>query len=209
MKVLHLFSGSNNFSEVALKYGISVVSVDMVTYPGHPLPVHLCDILKCNYKIYDKAHFDFLLIGFPCTTFSKASGGFHFLKHCYPKTDAAHNSIELLLCVNQVIQYFSKAVFLIENPVSAIEKNWHFKNIFSGHNLFFNKVHQGLFGHVCFKHTVLITNSSIPFMVSSMHRVNKKYKSAKMDTLPVYKRQTYTVAFCDYLINWMFSHGTK
>lgn len=206
MRVLHLFSGSNNFTEIAALFDISVVSVDFVSYPSHPLPVHLCDILKWDYKKYNPAHFDFLLIGFPCTTFSKASGGFHFLKHCYPKTEAAHNAIELLLKINQIIEYFSNAVFLIENPVSAIEKNWHFKNIFSGHTLFYNKVHQGLYGHVCFKHTVLITNSSIPFMASSMHRVNKKFKSAKMDNLPVHKRQTYTPEFCEYLINWMLCH---
>ena len=79
MNILHLFSGYNTFSDVVGKYGHNVITVDIKNYRGCQKQDYLIDFMFFDYKKFEKSYFDFILIGFPCRAFSKASGMFHFI----------------------------------------------------------------------------------------------------------------------------------
>lgn len=203
MTILHLFSGYNTFSEVASKKGHSVVTVDIKNYKNCRSQSHLVDIMQWNYKQYSWHTFDFIMIGFPCDTFSKASGGFHFEKHSIPKTVAAHKSIEMLHRVKEIIEYFKNTRFMFENPTSAILKNVHFIKLFNPGRLNVIRVHQFLYGHCTYKQTDLITNIDGLWLSNPVHRVNGKNTCPKFENLSLKQRQSYPEKFCEAIIEFV------
>ena len=71
MKVLELFSGTHSVGKVCKIKGWDVVSVDMLLPATHKI-----DIMKFDYKKYDKNEFDVIWASPPCTNYSQ-------LKKCW------------------------------------------------------------------------------------------------------------------------------
>ncbi len=201
MTILHLFSGTNNFTTVANSAGHTVISVDIKKYNKCPAPGHLCDIFTFDFKWYSKSHFDFMLIGFPCTTFSKASGGKHF-KVNLPVTNDALKSLLMIDKIIDIIEYFN-CDFIIENPTSALFSNYYWKQQSKHIPGQLIRIHQHNYGHVAFKQTDLFTSSSLLWMDNPVYRVNGKNASAKFDNLSLRQRQEYPLQFCEKILHYM------
>lgn len=203
MTILHLFSGYNTFTDVANKLEHSVISVDIKNYKNCSSQTHCVDFMDWDFTTYTKHTFDFILVGFPCTTFSKASGGFHFRNKKVALTPAAHKSIEMIYKLKEVLDYFHEVKFIIENPTSAILKNYHFHKLFSPSRLNVIRIHQYNYGHVTFKQTDLITNINGIWLTNPVHRVNGKNVCPKFDNLSLKQRQSYPVKFCEAIIEFV------
>ena len=78
MRILNLFSGYNVLTDISRLRGHEVITVDIKNYKNCSRQNHLIDFLDFDYKQYSRQTFNFIMIGFPCNTFSRASGGFHF-----------------------------------------------------------------------------------------------------------------------------------
>lgn len=203
MKVLHLFSGYNTLTDIMRYRGYEVITLDNCNYPGHTKQTHLIDFLDFNYKVYNAAHFDFIFIGFPCNTFSKASGGFHFIDNAIPITKQAHISLNMIDKMHELLSYFSSSLYVIENPVSALFKNEYFIKRFDMPGTHLYRFHQGSFGHQVHKQTDFFTNINIPFFSPVMYRVNGKYNANKLDNLGYKKRVSYPYALCHTICDYI------
>ena len=203
MTILNLFSGYNTFTDYADKLGHSVVSVDIKNYKNCSSQTHLVDFLEWNYTIYSRHTFDFIIVGFPCTTFSKASGGFHFKDKKIALTSAAHKSIKMIYRLKEVLGYFSRSPFIIENPTSAIYNNYHFQKVFSADHLQVIRIHQFNYGHPTFKQTDLITNINGIWLTNPVHRVNGKNVCPSFDSLSLKNRQSYPLEFCKAILEFV------
>lgn len=202
MVLLDCFSGSGALVNSAIQRNIDVVSLDKFKIaPGSHCHLKI-DFLDFNFKFFEPDYFDFLFFGFPCTTTSKASNGFHFENKYFPKTDDAAHTIKMLYKMREIITYFDKAVFIIENPVSALFSNYWFR--FYIQNLGVNtwRMHQFNYGHLTFKQTDLFTNSHVLWMCNPVHRINGKNAVRKFSNLSLKQRQSYPPAFADAIINY-------
>jgi hypothetical protein len=199
--ILHLFSGYNTISTAAHNMNIQVVSVDIVQYRNAPITTHIVDIFDFNFKQYLPDHFDFILVSFPCTTFSKASGNFHFKNHVPVTADALH-SIEMIKHVKIILEYY-KAHYLIENPTSALFTNKYFLDTFDVSNLNHIRTHQYLYGHKLHKQTDLLTTSNVLWLDNRIYRVNGKYSKIKIDYIQLRERQSFPLDFCNRILNYI------
>jgi site-specific DNA-cytosine methylase len=203
MNIIHIFSGYNTFTEVANKMGHSVYSIDIKNYKKCPAQSELIDFLEWDFTKHTWHTIDFLLIGFPCTTFSKASGGYHFKNKKIPLTDAAHKSIKMIEKLKKVIEYFSRSLYIIENPTSALFDNYHFQKLFSADHNQIIRVHQYNYGHPTFKQTDLYTNINGIWLSNPVHRVNGRNVCPKFDNLTLKQRQSYPKEFCRAIIEFV------
>lgn len=201
MKILHLFSGYNTITTVASEYNIEVISLDLKNYKNCPNSTIICDFLDFDYTIFSQDTFNFVLVGFPCTTFSKASGGFHF-KNNIQVTSAAYNSLKMIDKLKDLLDYFS-CDWLIENPTSALFKNKYFLSKFDIKKLNLIRFHQYNYGHVTFKQTDLLTTKNTLWLDNPVHRVNGRNVCPKFDSLSLKHRQSYPIPFCHKLLNYI------
>jgi len=201
MKILHLFSGYNTFSERAHLRKHYVYSVDITNYKNCLPSSITCDFMDFDFYKFPSNFWDFILVGFPCTTFSKASGNFHF-KDDIPITDNAKKSILMIDRLVLLLQHF-ECEYMIENPTSALFSNYHFKKVFNvqAHNLI--RLHQINYGHCTFKQTDLLTNKHTLWLNNPVHRVNGKYSKIKFDNLTLKKKQSYPPLFCDAILDFI------
>lgn len=201
MKILHLFSGYNTFSITAHNRNINVVSVDIRNYKNCPQSTITCDFMNFDYLQYSRHTFDFVLVGFPCTTFSKASGNYHF-KNNIPVTESAHKSLLMIDRLKLILDYFD-CDFMIENPTSALFSNYHFKSVFQVTSLNLIRVHQFLYGHSTFKQTDLLTSKNLLWLDNSVYRVNGKNAVIPFDKLTLKSRQSYPIEFCNKILDYI------
>lgn len=114
MKVLELFSGTRSVGKCCDQLGWESVSVDMILPADHQV-----DIMKFNYKQYDKDYFDICWASPPCTEYSKAkSQGIRDI-------DGAN---KLVLKTLEIINYFNVEWWFIENPQTSLLKKQSFMN---------------------------------------------------------------------------------
>lgn len=201
MKILHLFSGYNTFSVAAHNRNHQVTSLDIKNYKNCPKSTITNDFLDFDFYKYSAITFDFILVGFPCTTFSKASGGHHF-KNNVPVTQAAHNSILMINRLKLILDYF-ECNFMIENPTSALFLNEHFLKTFQVKHLNLIRVHQFLYGHDLFKQTDLLTSKNILWLDNTVHRINGKVGCVNINNLSLKKRQSYPPEFCNRILDFI------
>lgn len=202
MNILHLFSGYNTFSIVAKKHGHNIITVDIKNYRGCEKQTYLIDFMFFDYKKFDKNYFDFILIGFPCTTFSKASGMYHFLDNAIPITTQAHKSLEMIERMFDIIDYFDNSIFLIENPVSALFSNVYYMKMAAQRNYNHFRIYQYNYGHLLAKHTEFITNSEIIWLDNTIYRKKGKFQKHKIDKISLRKRQSYPLELCERIIDY-------
>ena len=66
MNLLELFSGTGSVGRIARDLGFNVISLDLKNADIHT------DILKWDYKQFDRNHFDVIWSSPPCTEYSRA-----------------------------------------------------------------------------------------------------------------------------------------
>jgi site-specific DNA-cytosine methylase len=201
MKILHLFSGYNNFTVEAHKRNHEVISLDIKNYKSCVRSTITQDFLEFDYEQFKPGHFDFILVGFPCTTFSKASGGLHF-ENNIPKTVKAHNSILMITRLHEILNYF-KCYWIIENPTSALFSNKYFLDTFLVTSLNLIRCHQFLYGHITAKQTDLLTNKNVLWLDNRIYRVNGKIAKRKFSNLSIKQKQSYPNEFCNKILDFI------
>lgn len=200
MKVIEFFCGKQLMTETFLNNGFDAISLDNHQVRGsRKLDLHI-DFLEFNYLAYNKDFFDVLYFGFPCTPFSKASGGKHFYKGFCPKTSTALTSLELMKKMFEIINYFDKAIFYIENPSGGLCNNFYFKDYFSKCAAYIYRIHLGNYGFVTSKQTDIFTNSKVPILSNPLHRINGRHHKQKFDNLTLRQRQSYPLEFCNLIV---------
>lgn len=199
INAIEFFSGSQQLTTTLNSLGINCISLDNRKLRGSKAPDHFIDFLEFDYKMFHTEYFNVLYFGFPCTAFSKASGGKHFNKRRHPLTATAHTSIKLMMRMFEIIDYFSSATFYIENPAGGLANNYYFANIWPLYKAHIYRLSMDHFGFPTTKQTDLFTNSSIPFLFNRSHRVNGKYSKQKFSNLSLNKRQSYTPDFCNFI----------
>jgi len=131
MNVLELFSGTGSIGKCCKELGWDVVSVD------NELPAtHEIDIMEFDYKQYPKDYFDIVWGSPPCCSYSKLQSawlgrkrkGIIFTKEIWD--EEMKESDKLVLKTFEIINYFTPALWFIENPQTGELKNRIFmKNI--------------------------------------------------------------------------------
>lgn len=199
--MLHLFSGYGSLSTAAHLRGWEVVSLDYSNDSLLPGSHFKIDFLEFNYKQFEPGHFDFVFVGFPCNTFSKAAGNYHFVNNV-PVSAAAHISLKMITQLYQLLDYF-ECDYMIENPTSALFSNPYFLKLFPlrSHNII--RVFQKNYGHVLNKQTDLYTTVNNLWLDNPIYRVNGRYGTVKMDNLPLRTRQSYPINFCNAILDYI------
>ena len=115
MNLLEMFSGTGSVGLVAKSLGFNVISLDLKNADINT------DILKWDYKQFDRNHFDFIRSSPPCTEYSVAkTRGIRNIEYA--------NSI--VLKTIEIIKYFNPKYFVIENPQTGLSKNQEFMDEF-------------------------------------------------------------------------------
>ncbi len=109
---LELFSGTGSFGKVAKELGYNVLSLDLLLKADIQI-----DIMKWDYKKYDKNSFDIIWASPPCTEYSKAkSQGVRDIE----------GANKIVLKTIEIINYFKPCLWFIENPQTSLLKNQPF-----------------------------------------------------------------------------------
>jgi len=142
MKVLELFSGTGSVGKCCNQLGWDVVSVDMLLPADHQI-----DIMKFNYKQYDKKEFDIIWASPPCTEYSA-------MNNCRPeKKPDIEGANKLVLKTLEIIEYFDSYWWFIENPQTGTLKNQNFMK-----DINFYDVDYCMYNHPARKRTRIWTN---------------------------------------------------
>lgn len=120
MKVIELFAGSRSIGKAAEELGLDVWSTDLHPFDGIDLAE---DILKLSADDIPHAGEDTILWASPpCTGFSVASIGRHWVEPGVPKTDTARLGMELVQHTLKLIEDISPKYWFIENPRGMLRK---------------------------------------------------------------------------------------
>ena len=120
MKVLDLFSGLGGFSQVFVKRGHKVVTVDIEPKFN---PDILVDIMNMNPSWFSVMEFDIILASPPCNCFSVASIYRHWDKERKMPTDTKTNDrIRLVTKTIELIHEWKPRWWVIENPRGMLRK---------------------------------------------------------------------------------------
>jgi site-specific DNA-cytosine methylase len=112
MKILELFAGSRSIGMAAESLGHQVFSVDINNFENIDLVIDILDLKKEQIPFYP----DMIWTSPPCTYFSVASIGHHWNENHTPKSKEALKGMEILNKTLEVITWFSKSFYYIENP---------------------------------------------------------------------------------------------
>ena len=129
MRLLELFSGTQSVGNVAREFGWEVVSLDL-----HDATINT-DILDWEYaQLFEPGHFDVIWASPPCERFSALRRtwiGRHLRQFGdAPVTtellddDMIQNALPVLRRTEQIIDYFKRNVYFIENPRTGKMKDF-------------------------------------------------------------------------------------
>ena len=200
MKGIEFFAGKQLLTTTFNNNNIQCFSLDNHQVRGARKLDFNIDFFDFNYKAYNSKEFDFLYFGFPCTTFSKASGGKHFKNGFCPLTDMALTSIEMLNRMFEIIEYLKPKVFYIENPSGGLCNNYYFLNHWKQYQAHIYRISLGSFGFPTQKMTDIFTNSDIPIIHNPVTRQNGRYSKVNFDNLTLRQRQSYPLPFCEMIV---------
>ena len=80
MVAIEFFAGTQKITKAFNKKIGGCVSLDFIQLKNERKIDFLMDFLEFDYQTYNLNKIQFLYFGFPCNTFSKASGGLHWEK---------------------------------------------------------------------------------------------------------------------------------
>jgi hypothetical protein len=111
---LELFAGSGHVSEYWRSQGYETVTLDI----DPALKPDICvDLLKWKYQNIHYEHFTHIWASPDCTTWSIATHKHRTLEDgLIPKTDQAIVGTQLVHRTHDIIKYFCKAKYVVENP---------------------------------------------------------------------------------------------
>jgi len=112
MKILELFAGSRSIGMAAESLGHQVFSVDINAFKNIDLVIDILELKKEQIPFIP----DMIWASPPCTYFSVASIGKHWNENHTPKSKEALKGMEILNKTLEIITWFSKAIYYIENP---------------------------------------------------------------------------------------------
>jgi len=112
MKILELFAGSRSIGMAAESLGHQVFSVDINAFKNIDLVIDILELKKEQIPFNP----DMIWASPPCTYFSVASIGKHWNENHTPKSKEALKGMEILNKTLEIITWFSKAIYYIENP---------------------------------------------------------------------------------------------
>lgn len=112
MKILELFAGSRSIGMAAESLGHQVFSVDINAFKNIDLAIDILEIKKEQIPFNP----DMIWASPPCTYFSVASIGKHWNENHTPKSKEALKGMEILNKTLEIITWFSKSIYYIENP---------------------------------------------------------------------------------------------
>lgn len=112
MKILELFAGSRSIGMAAESLGHQVFSVDINAFKNIVLVIDILELKKEQIPFIP----DMIWASPPCTYFSVASIGKHWNENHTPKSKEALKGMEILNKTLEIITWFSKAIYYIENP---------------------------------------------------------------------------------------------
>ena len=120
MRILELFSGSGVLSAVARERGHEAITVDAYQPADLRITIDALtpELLKA-YAGWEPGSVDMIWASPPCTGFSVASIGKHWVTHNgtpYPKHPTSVEGIRLLKRTLELIALFRAETFFIENP---------------------------------------------------------------------------------------------
>ena len=122
MRLLDLFSGTGSVAMKAREMGYETTSLDIVD--GADI---CCDIMKWDYKVYDKGYFDIIWASPPCDTFSIRRRSI-IGRNGHTKESILNDLIErglpLLFKTREIIEYLNPKLWFIENPQTGLMKNY-------------------------------------------------------------------------------------
>ena len=200
IKGIEFFAGKQQLTSSFLNENVNCLSLDFIQIRNTRKIDLLIDFMDFDYLSYAPGYFDFFYFGFPCTTFSKASGGKHFKNGFCPLTDNALTSIILLNRMFDIIDYLKPKVFYIENPTGGLCNNYYFNNRFKQYQAYIYRISLGSFGFPTQKMTDIFTNSNIPIMSNQVARQNKRYSKQKFNNLTLRQRQAYPKAYAEMIV---------
>jgi site-specific DNA-cytosine methylase len=203
MNILDLFSGTQHLAKEFLKKGHEVVTVDIKQCRETPKLTHHCNIFDFNHEAYHAGHFAFIYVGLPCTVFSKASGGHHFISNIIPRTSQAHISILMIGKIYEILKYFKFPHFMLENPTGGLRNNFFFNEhcYFSKINIYTTAL--GCFGFPTQKKTDIFTNINYLILFPTSYRANGRYQTKHLDRMTEKQKSTYPPAFCQFIVHTM------
>ncbi len=112
MNILELFAGSRSIGKAAESLGHKVFSIDINNFENIDLVIDILDLKKEQIPFYP----EMVWASPPCTYFSVASIGHHWNKNHTPKTKEALKGMEILNKTLEIINWFPKSIYYIENP---------------------------------------------------------------------------------------------
>ena len=201
---IEFFAGCSQITQAFIKKGGLCYSLDFVQLKNERKIDFLTDFLAFDYKQFSAAHIDFLYFGLPCETYSKASGGLHWCKNEILTTDALAAYLYFLRMV-EIIKYFDKAVFYIENPSGAVCSKSFFLDFVKDYQAYIYTLSLFSFGFCTQKKTNIITNSSFLMITPDTYRVNGRFQKQKFDNLSLKQRQKYPVHFATFIVEHYFN----
>lgn len=175
-------------------------SLDFVQLKNERKIDFLMDFLEFDYQAYNPNKIRFLYFGFPCNTFSKASGGLHWEKEKFKTLESVAAYLMFLKMV-EIIKYFSKAVFYIENPSGAFCSKEFFKKWCFDNGFYIYTISQLSFGYPTQKKTNIITNSMALIVAPDTYKSNGRFQKVKLGNLSLKNRQAYTEYYANFIID--------
>jgi len=113
MRCLELFAGTKSVGKVASELGWEVVSVDI----SNKYKPDICeDVLKWDYTVFPKGHFDFIWASPPCQLYSIAPSQLFTSEQ---REERAERGNEVSRRTREIIDYFQPKWVAIENPHSS------------------------------------------------------------------------------------------
>jgi len=111
MRLLELFAGTGSVGQAFSQYGWEVIGLDI--NPGHAIQ---SNILRWDYTVYPRNHFDCIHASPPCTQYS--------ICRTSAKTPRDLEGADALVQRTlDILEYFQAAVFIIENPYTGLMKD--------------------------------------------------------------------------------------
>ena len=200
MIAIEFFAGTQKITKAFNNKLGGCKSLDFVQLKNERKIDFLMDFLEFDYQACNPAQIKFLYFGFPCNTFSIASGGLHWEKDKF-KTMESVAAYLMFLRMAEIINYFSKAVFYIENPSGAICSKEFFKNWCKESGFYIYTISQLSFGYPTQKKTNIITNSKALIVSPNTYKSKGRYQKVKLENLSLKNRQAYTEAYADFIID--------
>ena len=197
---LEFFAGTQKITQAFNDKGGVCYSLDIKQLHKERKIDFLVNFFEFDYTMFANDEIDFLYFGLPCNCFSLASGGKHFVKNEVLSIEGI-NAYLLFVRMTEIINYFSNAIFFIENPSGAICSRKFFKEWCLESNYFVYTFSQKIFGTITDKKTNLITNSTSLMLFEKKYRVKGKITSIPLANLSLKKRQGYTKEYADFIID--------